>query len=231
VISAPPALEGFVEEARQGAARWNALVTDLKAVRRFKERLATQYLLERWAEMIPRFKRKAAELRQKLDQANARIADIFSRSQRDMATGLPMIPPRFAKDYETMTGQRDHAQAEIARLDDLLELAAEQIRPRLASLALYGSDRVPAPVGLDPLPQALTSRAVALSDFEMQATIGYLEQELDQKLRPDAPTAGLRHAPARDFPPPLATGDPDLLVAEEVGHDPAQAPGPGATRP
>ena len=50
VLTAPVALEGFVEEARRGALQCNALVSDLKAVRRYKERLTTQYLLERHAD-------------------------------------------------------------------------------------------------------------------------------------------------------------------------------------
>ena len=39
VITTPTALEGFTEEARQGSIRRGAIAADLKAVRRFKERL------------------------------------------------------------------------------------------------------------------------------------------------------------------------------------------------
>jgi ubiquitin-protein ligase len=225
VLTAPVALEGFVEEARRGAVQWNALVSDLKAVRRYKERLTTQYLLERQAEMIPRFKRRAAEQRQKLDEANVRIADIFSRSQRDLESGLPMIPPRLAKDYETACVRRDNAQEEIARLDDLLELAADQIKPRLASPALYGSDRVPVLSALGQLPEALTSRYEALSDFEMHATIGYLEQELGQKLRPEGPMSGLRPAGGAATTEAPVGRDPDVLFAEEAPEEPAAQSG------
>jgi ubiquitin-protein ligase len=185
VITAPAALEGFIEEARQGGIRRDAIAADLKAVCRFKERLATQYLLERHAEMTPRFKRRIAEMRERRNEANSRIADIFSRSQRDLGSGLPMIPAGLAKDYEAMCVRRDDAQVEIARLEDLLELAAEQIRPRLASAALWGSDQVPSLCALGPLPDSLTSRTESLSEFEMLATIGYLEQELGAQLRPD----------------------------------------------
>jgi hypothetical protein len=225
VLTAPVALEGFVEEARRGALQCNALVSDLKAVRRYKERLTTQYLLERHAEMTPRFKRRAAEMRQKLDEANVRIADIFSRSQRDLESGLPMIPPRLAKDYETACVRRDNAQEEIARLADVLEVAADQIKPRLATPALYGSDRVPALVALGSLPEALTSRSEALSDFEMQATIGYLEQELGQKLRPEAPMSGLRPAGAPVITDVPVARDPEVLFAEEAAEEPAAQSG------
>jgi hypothetical protein len=185
VITAPAALEGFIEEARQGALRRRALAEDLKAIRRFKERLATQYLLERHAEMVPRLKRRILDMRERRNEANERIADIFSRSQRDLGSGLPMIPAALAKDYEAMCVRRDNAQAEIARLEDLLELAAEQIRPRLSSAALWGSDRVPALSALQPLPESLTSRTESLSEFEILATVAYLETELATQLRPE----------------------------------------------
>ena len=185
VITTPTALEGFTEEARQGSIRRGAIAADLKAVRRFKERLATQYLLERHAEMVPRFKRRIADTRQKRDEANARIADIFSRSQRDLGTGLPMIPAALAKDYESMCARRDDAQEEIARVEDVLELAAEHIRARLASAALWGSDRPPTLTALEPLPESLTSRTESLSEFEMLATVGFLELELGTQLRPE----------------------------------------------
>jgi ubiquitin-protein ligase len=218
VIAAPVALQGFVEETRQATARRNAIIADLKSVARFKERLATQYLLERHAEMVPRFKRRIAEMRQRLDDANTRIADIFSRSQRDLASGLPMIPPRLAKDYETFCVRRDHAQEEIARLHDLLDVAAEQIRPRLASASLFGSDHVPTLAVLQPLPDALTSRTEALSDFEMLATVGYLEQELGQPLKPPAGIPAHDHAAPTARAPgrTVAPRDPDTLLAEEA---------------
>ena len=60
------------------------------------------------------------------------------------------------------------------RLEDVLELAAEHIRARLASAALWGSDRPPTLTALEPLPDSLTSRTESLSEFEMLATVGFL---------------------------------------------------------
>jgi len=191
VLSKPAAVARFVDETREGMLERDTIVADLKQLARFKERLTTQFLLERYTEMLPRFNRYRAEAVAQLTDANQRIAHIFARSQRDVETGHPMIPTKLAGEYAAQTKRRDDAQRTIDRLERRFELAAAQIRPRLASPALYGSDQCPAPRLLPPLSDDLLGRAQALSQAAMSDMITLLEQDLQATLRP----ASRRHRP------------------------------------
>jgi ubiquitin-protein ligase len=185
VLSRPAALSRFVQEAREGMLERDTLVSDLKHLARYKERLATQFLLERYTEMVPRFKKYRAEAQEQLQDANQRIAHIFARSQRDVETGHPMIPTKLAGDYETQTRRRDDAQRKIDRLQRRFDLAAAQILPRLSSTTLYGSDHLPAPALLAPLAEHLLARSSALQPSSMSEQIAILETDLQVALRPE----------------------------------------------
>lgn len=225
VFSKPAALARFVEETREGTLERDTVVSDLKQLSRFKERLTTQFLLERHAEMVPRFKRYRAEAVEQLNDANRRIAHVFARSQRDVETGHPMIPTKLAGEYEAQTKRRDDAQRKIDRLERRFELAAAQIRPRLASSALYGSDHAPAPVMMEALPGDLLVRAALLEDGAMSDQVAALEYELRMTLRPSLPppVPGKGEAAAAPIAPPIALArPPQTAVAAEVA--PATAP-------
>lgn len=179
----------YVDEAKKGMSQRTHLVSDLKLLGRFKERMTTQLLLERYAEMIPRFKADLAATQKDLNEANERIADIFSKSQREVETNQPMIPPKLAKDYEAQTKRRDDNQRKINRLNRRFATAVAQITPRLSSPALYGANDVPAPVLLPPLPDDLLARSAVMSNESMNQQIASLEQLLGTALRPDASAA------------------------------------------
>ena len=201
VISSKEAIAGFVEETRNGQLERNNLVSDLKLLSQFKERMATQFLLERYSEMVPRFKKYQDDAQKQLNDANRRIAVIFSKSQREVETNQPMIPPKLAGTYEEQTRRRDDHQRKIDRLIRRFELAVEQISPRLTTPALYGSNEVPAPVLLPPLPEELTARFAVMSEASMAQQIAALEKALGVPLRGDAPTAEAAHAkpPVREY--------------------------------
>jgi hypothetical protein len=186
VLSSKEAIAGFVEETRDGLLERNTLVSDLKLLSRFKERMTTQFLLERQGEMIARFKKDQASAQNELNDANKRIATVFSKSQREVETNQPMIPPRLAKEYETQTKRRDDMQRKLDRLKRRFKLAVQQIWPRLNTAALYGTEDVPAPVLLPPLPEDLTGRVVVMTEQSMAQQIAAIEQMLGMKLRPDA---------------------------------------------
>jgi hypothetical protein len=187
VLATPLATEAFVDETREGARVRDELVTDLKLLGRFKERLATQFLLERQSEMVVRFRQMKETAQAQLDDSSKKLAAIFARAPRDAATNQPLIPPKLLVEYETQTTRRDEAQQLIERLDRRFATAVNQIKPRLANPRLYGSDRVPALSVLSPPPEELLSRAELLADFEMLTVVSMLESELGVRLRPDAP--------------------------------------------
>lgn len=178
---------GFVEDTRTAVRERNEIVSDLKYLSRFKERLSTQYLLERHTESVPRFKQQLAEAQKSLKESNQRIAEIFSRSPRDLEHDLPLIPPKYAKEYEARKIQRDTAQATIERVKRRLSIATAQIAPRLTTPALYGSNELPVPQRLTPLPDEILGRAELLGEPAIGQQVAYLEQELNVQLRPDVP--------------------------------------------
>jgi hypothetical protein len=187
VFSKPASLVRFTQETREGMAMRDALVTDLKQLARYKERMTTQFLLERYTEMVPRFRTSEAEAQAQLQDANHRIAHIFARSQRDLETGHPMIPTKLAADYDNQTKRRDDAQRKIDRMRRRFDLAVAQIRPRLASAAFYGSATPPAPVAMAPLPQHLLDRAPTLRTEAIGAMVSSLSRALNATLLPDSP--------------------------------------------
>lgn len=216
VLSSKEAIAGFVEETRDGLLERNNLVSDLKLLSRFKERMTTQFLLERHGEMVSRFKKDQAQAQAELNDANKRIANIFSKSQREVETNQPMIPPKLAREYETQTRRRDDMQRKIDRLNRRFKLAVEQIRPRLASAALYGADDVPAPVYLPPLPEDLTGRVVVMTETAMEQQIASLEQMLGVKLRPDA---GAAATPVEERPQGVEEALAGGGMADVSGHE------------
>ncbi len=189
VLSAKDSVRIFVEDTKRDVQERMGVISDLKLLSRFKERLATQYLLERQAEMVPRFKAELADATRQLKESSQRIGEIFSRSQRDVESGMPMIPPKFAKDYEINKLKQETAQHNIDRVERLLALSAAQIKPRLTTPALYGLDDVPAPQVLPPLPEEQSGRADLVGEYSMAEQVAGLEGLLGMQLRPDVPIA------------------------------------------
>ena len=95
-----------------------------------------------------------------------------------------------------MTSRQNGATTHMRKIDRLqrrFDLAVAQIRPRLASAALYGSATAPAPVSLTPLPQHLLDRAASLRTEALGALVGTLERDLNDTLLP-APSAKTEQA-------------------------------------
>jgi len=237
VLSRPAALSRFVEETREGIMERDSLITDLKQVGRFKERMTTQFLLERYVEMIPRFKKDQAAAHEQLQDANRRIAAIFSKSQREMETGVPMIPPRLLGEYETQTKRRDDAQRKIDRLGRRFDLAVAQIRPRLATPALYGSDHAPATILLPALPQELRDRAPMISAAALDELVTSLEEDLGMPLRPQAgrttasPAVAAAPAGIPAAPPPGSPPSPPKIQRPTTPVRPFQPRVPAPSSP
>jgi hypothetical protein len=191
--------------------------------------MTTQFLLERYVEMIPRFKNDQAAAREQLQDANRRIASVFSKSQREMETGVPMIPPRLLGEYETQTKRRDDAQRKIDRLDRRFDLAVAQIRPRLASPALYGSDHIPLTLLLPALPQELLDRAGLMSSAAIDELVNLLERDFGTSLRPQNVRAVPPASPVS--PPPAPPPLPAKLDQPAVPRRPMQPRVPAPVSP
>jgi ubiquitin-protein ligase len=218
VLSSKEAMSSFVDETRSGLLERNNLVSDLKLLSRFKERMTTQFLLERHTEMVGRFKKDLAAAQKELEDSNRRIAIVFSKSQREVETNQPMIPPRLANEYETQTRRRDNTQRKIDRLHRRFKQAAEQISFRFSNPALYGSDELPVPVSLPPLPAELSARVAVMNGEAMARQIATLENVLGVALRADAPAAAGTAAP---HPRPLAIAE--ALVGRPMETSPDDA--------
>jgi ubiquitin-protein ligase len=227
-LSRAESLATFVEETRQGMLERDTLVSDLKQLARFKERLTTQFLLERYCEMVPRFQKEQAEARTQMDDANRRIAVIFSKSQRDVETGQPMIPPKWIREYEEQTKRRDDMQRPLDRYNRRFALAEAHIRPRLANAVLLGSDHVPGPVRLPGLPGELIGRAPVLNDGEMIEQIEMLERELGVRLRPEPPAAPAQRPTVAQ---PSSSAAPSATPPPLPGAPAVPAPAVGARPP
>ena len=92
VFSKPASLARFTQETRDGLIERDTLVTDLKMLARYKERMTTQFLLERHCEMVPRFRKSQAETQVQLQDANQRIAYIFAQLAAGHGDGAPDDP-------------------------------------------------------------------------------------------------------------------------------------------
>ncbi|HYE19519.1 MAG TPA: hypothetical protein VEA69_13795 [Tepidisphaeraceae bacterium] len=196
ILSSPPAVKGFVEQTKRGVQERAAVVSDLKLLARFKERLATQYLLERQQEMVGRFGAELAQANKDLKDSTQRIGEIFSRSQRDVETNMPMVPPKYAKEYEANKAKQENAQTSIERLTRLLQMSAAQIKPRLASVTLYGEAAVPDLQLLPPVAEAVAGRAPLLHEYTMAQAIAGLEGQLKTPLRTEEMAAAAAEAQA-----------------------------------
>ncbi|HEY7117802.1 MAG TPA: hypothetical protein VH475_14535 [Tepidisphaeraceae bacterium] len=185
ILSKPDAMGDFVDQTRRGIVQRDALAAELKLVAHYKERMTTQFLVERHAESLPTFKQELATARERMADANQRIGAIIARSPRDAGSGQPLIPPKLAKEFESQVGRRDEAHRQIERMERRLARAIKQIRPRLETPALYGSDAIPELSVLAPLPDELLARAQWLGDPVMDQQIIALEQGLGERLRPD----------------------------------------------
>jgi len=225
ILSDRQSINGFVADTKRGVHERSALVTDLKQLSRFKERLATQYLLERQGEMVPRFKAQLAAAKQALKESTQRIGEIFGRSQRDVETNMPMIPPKYAKEYEANKLKQENAAEEIEHLTELLRYCAAQIKPRLASVTLYGWGEAPAPQILPPLGEEQLARVSLLHEYSMTQQIEHLQNLLDTPLRTDEMAAAMAQQQATADAAMAAAAEPaeqEELSVEDAGEAAAE---------
>jgi hypothetical protein len=180
---------------RRSAARWKAVLSELAALGRFKQRLATYHLLMRLIDFVPRAQARADRARDVLTRSESRLAEIASRSARDMETDQVLVPQHLAGEYADRLAERDRARREIAWAAAARQSAAERARARLAKTKYVGSGEVPAFRHFAPLPHSLVELAPRVTDAAIEVQVGRLEGLLSTRLRPaSAPDAPAAHS-------------------------------------
>jgi hypothetical protein len=172
-----------LDDHRRASQRWKALLGELAAFGRFKNRVATYHLLARLIEFVPRAHARVDKARDSLARAEGRLADIAARSARDMETNRPIVPQHLAAEYANLLAERDRAHQEIDRMRTALHAAAERARVRLTKMKLLGSAELPALRILAPLPPALSEMQVYVTDEALDVQVRRLGDLLRTNLR------------------------------------------------
>ena len=131
------------EAHRRANHRWAPLLADLDDLSGFKERLATAKLLDRHAEFVNALLAARAKSQASLDEANERLAFIGSRSTRDAATDIVLVPPQLAPENVERLKQVDRAEKDLSKIRKMLGLVVAEIQSRLANERLIGKPGVP----------------------------------------------------------------------------------------
>src|SRR5688572_14033821 len=113
VLTRPESIQAVTDYHRRSRQVWKALVLDLVALGKLKERLATYHLLERLAEFVPQLMGEQAAANAALRQSTERLADIANRSQRDIEDDRLIVPAKFIREFQAMTRQREQATHDI----------------------------------------------------------------------------------------------------------------------
>jgi hypothetical protein len=185
------------EAHRRASHRWAPLLADLEDLSGYKERLATSKLLERHAEFVNALLAARAKAQASLDEANERLAYIGSRSTRDAATDIVIVPPQLAPENVERLKQHDRAEKDLIKIRKMLALVVTEIQSRLANERMIGKPGVPK-LKLLKLPDDTAAKPGALlSNEQLRARVLELERLLGTRLRPPATLApGGEKAPA-----------------------------------
>lgn len=163
---------------QRASHRWTALLADLDELAQFKERLATCNLLDRHAEFVPAVIAIRAKAKTVIDEANARLAFIASRSTRDAETGVVIVAPQFAQENVERLQQRENAENDILKVRKLLVLVSNELKARLAHVRLRGRGGLPQLRLLNLANQSHAGLLQRISDDHVRARAMELESML-----------------------------------------------------
>lgn len=191
VLSREEVRKAMEEELAGAARRWRHTIIDLAALSVWKERLATYFLLHRSSEAIPRLVATINDCKQKHAASKKKVADIMSKSSRDLETGGMVIPPKYSKSYkDELKLQEDCAtNARVATIR--LKSLVAQLSYRLQDPKRLGKAMLPTLRVLPPVQDALVQ--LPMTDGEL----GYLIVPLEGLIQ--APLGGPR--PEAETPP------------------------------
>jgi hypothetical protein len=196
------ATHAAAEAHRRANHRWSPLLADLDDLAAYKERLATSRLLDRHAEFVAALLAARSKAQTSLDEANERLAFIGSRSKRDDARDVVLVPSDLAPENVQRLKQRDRAEKDLAKIQKLLAQAAAEIQARLANERLLGKQGLPKLKLLKLPPEAEVQGVERLSNEYVRTRVLELERLLGTRLRPTPstpPPAGAK--PARPAQP------------------------------
>jgi hypothetical protein len=202
------ATHAAAEAHRRASHRWSPLLADLDDLSGYKERLATSRLLDRHAEFVAALLAARAKAQASLEEANERLAFIGTKSKRDEAADVVLVPSDLAPENVQRLKQRDRAEKDLVKIQKLLAQAAAEIQARLANERLLGKQGLPKLRLLNLPPEAEVQGVERLSNAYVRTRVLELERLLGTRLRPTAPAApspGPRPAsPAKPQPAPEA---------------------------
>jgi hypothetical protein len=186
-LAKPHAIQSAKGIHDEAAARWSALLHDLELLAPLKERWATAYLAERYAEFVPAVVALREKAQASLAEATQKLAFIAGRSTRDAETGVLIVPPHLAEENLKRVAQREKAENDLKKVRKLLALAAAEFQARLGDPRLIGKAGVPRFKLLEFTPELAASLREMLSDERLASRVTSVKQLLD--LRRGAPAS------------------------------------------
>jgi hypothetical protein len=181
----PQIQQELIARHRRTMARWGKVIEDLMALGKFKERVATYYLLGWLGEAAPRFAGEVKRAKAERDAATDKVAAIVAASGRERGTGRLIVPEKFAQEYPQRLEAREDANARVAYFELLLDVLAGQVRRRLGTAKLLGSAVVPELAVIPCVGEEMTALAAHMTAGKLLEMINALEAVLGAGLRPD----------------------------------------------
>lgn len=214
ILDLPGEQHRAAEVHRRVADLGKNLLADLASIGRFKERLATWRLMSRLLEFAPRAHAERERQLALMGRADARLAEIGARSNRDADSDRLIIARQDAADYERILADRDAAERRLQLVQDGLAGATERLRLRLAKPRLKGSADLPRLRVLRQPPESWTAVEASVSDASLTALAGKLEELLGAFLVPPSALPPGPLPPAASMPLPATAQSRPVLAAE-----------------
>lgn len=165
--------------------RWKNLISDLRRLGKFKDRLATYHLIERISEHLPLL-----------------IAELAPANARWPASAAVAKAPDNATQYFEPV---EKSKQEMVR----------QLSERLSNSQLTGSDALPPPRVLDRLPEALENLKPMINDAALARLLAPIEAALGVELPVKLQTAADEKSPSRAEASPISASAASLDFPEE----------------
>jgi ubiquitin-protein ligase len=212
-LDSPEVRQQLLAELDSLETQSQAIIADLTAIARYKNRLATHFLLERVEKHAPKFIADREEAKQTIEKTATRVEEIARRSARDAQTGQLIIPAQYAREYPPLVRLRDQCNRQIRRIDELIRVAGERLHRRVHSPELLGLPTPPTLAVLTGLPQELIDLSSSLSDERLAQRLAALEGPLGRELR----TPSMIALTAPPLPTPVASETaPEQTPAHEA---------------
>lgn len=213
VLAQPAAVARVREQHRAVAQRWLVLLRDLQALGPVKARLETWNVVQRLLDVVPPARQRLSECRAALAGCERDLAQIVSRSGRDLDTNRLVVPPALSAAFTDAVDLRRRSADQIATLEAFLKQLGAQLAGQFAGEALVGTNVVPSFEALPPFPEEMAHAIASMTDAQLAADVSELEIALNLPARGQIWKSAQSAAETRANP------------AGEVAQDEAEAAG------